>query len=75
MGNVRIQIDHKTSLEDFMEKWEHHFYKSYFSHTLTGGSKVNGNIVQLWQQQAETGQKFPEKYLIKNGKTLQNLIQ
>jgi len=75
MGNVRIQIDHTTCLEDFIEKWEGYFYESYFSHTLNGGSKVNGNIVELWQEQAETGQKFPEKRLIKNGKTLQNLIQ
>jgi PRTRC genetic system protein B len=75
MGNVRIQIDHNTCLEDFMEKWQRYFYESYFSHSLAGGSVVNGNIVQLWQQQLETGQKFPETCLIKNGKTIQNLIQ
>jgi PRTRC genetic system protein B len=75
MGTVNIQIDHTTRLEDFMQKWEQYFYNSYFSHTLQGGSILNGNIVQLWKQQTETSEKFPESCLVKNGESIQNLIK
>lgn len=75
MGNVNIQIDHTTRLADFMVKWEAYFYNSYFSHTLQAGSITNVNIVDLWKKQMENKERFPEHVLVKNGKTIQDIIQ
>ncbi|AYL95280.1 PRTRC system protein B [Mucilaginibacter celer] len=74
MGSVRINIGPDTSLEDFISLWERYFFNSYFSHTIDGGSKVSVNIVQLWQEQGRTLQKFPENYLVKTGLTLQKTL-
>ncbi|TWJ04962.1 PRTRC genetic system protein B [Mucilaginibacter frigoritolerans] len=75
MGNVNINIDRTTHLENFMMQWEQYFFGSYFSHTLGGGRKTNINIVQLWQQQTTSDKKFPEEALVKNGLTLNQLIR
>lgn len=75
MGTVKLGIQSDTCLEDFIGLWEKYFFNSYFSHTIGGGSVVGMNIVQLWQQQAATGQKFPEAHLVKTGKTIKNLLQ
>ncbi|QEC74724.1 PRTRC system protein B [Mucilaginibacter ginsenosidivorax] len=75
MGNVNINIDRGTHLENFMTQWEAYFFGSYFSHTISGGSQINGNIVQLWQQQVSTENRFNELLLVKNGLTLNQLIR
>ncbi|MBT2560177.1 PRTRC system protein B [Pedobacter sp. ISL-68] len=75
MGNVNISIDRGTHLENFMMQWESYFFGSYFSHTINGGSRTNGNIVQLWQQQVATGNRFSDLHLLKNGLTLNQLIR
>lgn len=74
MGSVRIKIEPDTCLEDFTSLWERYFFNSYFSHTIDGGSRVNVNVIQLWQEQGRTGQKFPEKHLINTGLTLQKIL-
>jgi len=75
MGTVNINIDRQTCLEDFMAQWESYFFNSYFTHTLGNHRHCKGNIVQLWQEQAETGRDFPQDELIKNGRTLKDLIR
>jgi PRTRC genetic system protein B len=75
MGNVNINIDRGTHLENFMVQWEAYFFGSYFSHTISGGSRTNGNIVQVWQQQISTENRFNELLLVKNGSTLKQLIR
>lgn len=75
MGSVRIGIEPDTCLEDFIMIWERYFFNSYFSHTIDGGSKVAVNIVQLWQEQGRTGQKFPDTHLIKTNRTLQEILK
>ncbi|SEO07965.1 PRTRC system protein B [Mucilaginibacter gossypiicola] len=75
MGTVDLKIQADTCLEDFIRLWEDYFFNSYFSHTIDGGSNTGKNIVQLWQEQAATGQKFPEEYLIPTGTTLQQVIR
>lgn len=74
MGNVDIDISRKSSLEDFMTAWEAYFWNSYFSHLIGDVSPVQGNIIQLWQQQVNTNKKFPVEVLKKNRKTLKDLI-
>ncbi|UOE47890.1 PRTRC system protein B [Mucilaginibacter sp. SMC90] len=75
MGTVDLKIDAFTCLEDFIRLWEDYFFNSYFSHTIDGGSNAGKNIVQLWQEQAAMGQKFPEEQLISTGKTLVQIIR
>jgi PRTRC genetic system protein B len=74
MGTVNIDIDRQTCLEDFMEKWESYFFNSYFTHTLGNHRHCKGNLVGLWKEQA-TGRHFPQDELIKNGRTLKDLIK
>ncbi|WP_259065020.1 PRTRC system protein B [Mucilaginibacter sp. X4EP1] len=75
MGTVNIQIDRQTCLEDFMAKWESYFFNSYFTHTLGNYRHCKGNLIQLWQEQVATGRDFPQDELIKNGRTLKDLIR
>jgi PRTRC genetic system protein B len=75
MGTVNVKIDRNCCLEDFMAEWENYFFNSYFSHLLADSSPVNGNIVQLWQEQVKTGSDFPVESLIKNNLTIQDLIK
>lgn len=75
MGTVEIEITEKTSLEAFMENWQHYFFNSYFSHLIDEHNPVKGNIVQLWQQQVTTGKPFPCNQMKKNKLTLKDLIR
>jgi PRTRC genetic system protein B len=75
MGTVNINIDRQTHLEQFMAQWETYFFNSYFTHTLGNHRHCKGNLVQLWQEQVGTGREFPQTELIKNGKTLKDLIR
>jgi len=75
MGTVNINIDRQTCLEDFMALWESYFFNSYFTHTLGNHRHCKGNLVQLWQEQVATGKDFPQNELIKNGRTLKDLIR
>ena len=74
MGTVNINIDRQTCLEDFMAQWESYFFNSYFTHTLGNHRHCKGNIVELWKEQA-TWRDFPQDELIKNGRTLKDLIK
>jgi PRTRC genetic system protein B len=74
MGTVNINIDRQTCLEDFMAQWESYFFNSYFTHTLGNHRYCKSNIVELWKEQA-TGRGFPQDELIKNGRTLKDLIK
>lgn len=75
MGNVQIDIDPKCCLEEFISQWENYFFNSKFSHLLDNYNPINGNIVQLWQQQVNCNQPFPLDCLKANGKTLKSLIK
>jgi len=75
MGTVSINIDRQTHLEQFMAQWETYFFNSYFTHTLGSHRHCKGNLVQLWQEQVGTGREFPQNELIKNGKTIKDLIR
>jgi len=74
MGTVDKGMENITCLEDFIARWEHCYWNSYFSHMIAGISPVKGNIVQLWQQQVNTGKKFPLTVLVAEGKTIKDLI-
>jgi PRTRC genetic system protein B len=75
MGTVTIEAANAACLEDFMTAWESYFWNSYFSHLIAGESPVEGNIVQLWQEQVGTGRKFPLEILKKTGRTIKDLIR
>ncbi|WP_345951302.1 PRTRC system protein B [Mucilaginibacter sp. PAMB04274] len=74
MGTVSIRIDRSTRLEDFMAQWEKYFFGSYFSHGLAGGGLTETNIVQLWQQQVDSGKPFQEAALTPHTLTFKSLI-
>jgi len=75
MGNVNINIDRNTRLEDFMAQWEAYFFGSYFSHMLGGETRTKQNIVHLWKNQTTTMDKFPDDTLIACGLNLNQLIR
>lgn len=75
MGTVDIEIDDSCSLEEFIKCWEHYFWNSYFSHLIETTSPVNTNIVELWQTQIATGQKFPADVLVNIKLTIKDLIK
>jgi PRTRC genetic system protein B len=75
MGTVNINIDRQTYLEYFISQWETYFFNSYFTHTIGSHKHCKGNLVQLWQEQISTGRDFPQSELIKNGKTLKDIIK
>ena len=74
MGTVDMGMDKITCLEDFMAAWERCYWGSYFSHLIGEISPVEGNIVQLWQQQVNTQRKFPQDVLKAKDKTIKDLI-
>lgn len=74
MGTVDVGIDKIDCLEDFMAAWERCFWGSYFSHLIGEISPIEGNIVQLWQQQVNTQRKFPLDVLKVTDKTIKDLI-
>jgi len=75
MGNVNINIDRNTHLENFMMQWEQYFFGSYFSHMLGGCDRTRQNIVHLWKNQATTESKFPDETLFTCGLNLNQLIR
>jgi PRTRC genetic system protein B len=75
MGTVNVDIDRSTRLEDFMKQWEQYFFNSYFSHGIDGGGGTACNIVQLWQHQVATNERFPESALKPVSLTLKQLLQ
>jgi PRTRC genetic system protein B len=74
MGTVQIDVENVSCLEDFMTRWEAHFWNSYFTHTIGNESPVKGNIIQLWQNLIGSEKPFPLDVLKKNGKTIKDLI-
>ncbi len=74
MGTVNINIDRQTCLEQFMAQWESYFFNSYFTHTLGNHRHSKGNLVQLWQEQVGTSRDFPQNELVKNGRTIKDII-
>jgi PRTRC genetic system protein B len=75
MGNVDVDIDTHSSLEDFIKAWEDYFFNSYFSHLIGNYSPIKGNIVQLWKGLTGTNKAFPNEVLVKNGKQLKDLLK
>ena len=75
MGTVSIDIKNSTSLEEFINAWEHYFFNSYFSHLLDDYNPINGNCVNLWKVLINTDKPFPKDVLKKNNKTLKNLLR
>jgi len=74
MGTVDTEITANLSLEAFMKAWENYFFNSYFSHVIGGGASVQGNIIQLWQQQIGTGCRFPQDRLKRHSLTLKKVL-
>ena len=74
MGTVHVNIKKSASLEEFTTAWENYFFNSYFSHLMEGHNPIKGNCVNLWKKLIETGETFPSDILLKNNKTLKNLL-
>jgi len=74
MGNVDIEIPENCCLQDFIKAWEVYFFNSYFSHLVQGHACTKMNIVQLWQQQVNSGKHFPKEVLVKTGRKLKDII-
>lgn len=75
MGTVKVELDPKCCLEDFMQTWEGYFWNSKFSHLIQHYSPVKSNIVQLWQSLIGQDKTFPTEILNANGLTLKDIIQ
>lgn len=73
MGTVDIDFDEDCNLVDFINRWEHYFFNSYFSHAIDT-TPLGGNLVSLWQQLINTDTPFPLDVLKRNGKTIKHLI-
>jgi len=73
MGTVSIDIKNSSSVEEFIQAWEHYFFNSYFSHSLCE-NLMKKNIVSLWKDLIGTDKPFPKEALKKNNKTLKNLL-
>lgn len=74
MGTVDTLITTNLSLEAFMKAWEKYFFNSYFSHMIGGVAPIQGNIVQLWQQQISTNRRFPQDCLKKHTLTIKRIL-
>ncbi|MGC4234571.1 MAG: PRTRC system protein B [Niabella sp.] len=74
MGTVDTEITNNLSLEAFIKAWEDYFFNSYFSHVIGGASPVQGNIIQLWQEQVNTNRRFPQDCLKKHTLTLKKIL-
>lgn len=73
MGTVSIEIKNSASVEEFIRAWEHCFFNSYFSHSISE-NLTKTNIVNLWKDLINTDKPFPKEVLKKNNKTLKNLL-
>jgi PRTRC genetic system protein B len=74
MGSVDINIAENCSLDTFATQWERYFFTSTFTHLLGAACPVKGNVIQLWQKQIKTGEKFPLDVLLKTKYTIKNII-
>jgi len=74
MGNVAVKIPNDCPLEKFIELWQDYFFNSYFSHLFGNHQPIKGNIVQLWQNQVNSGNAFPMDRLIPNNIPVNKLI-
>ncbi|WP_217607215.1 prokaryotic E2 ligase family D protein [Chitinophaga sp. GbtcB8] len=75
MGNVDVQIKASASLEEFMNAWETYFFNSYFSHLMQDHNPIKGNCVSLWGKLLRTGEPFPKDVLVKNNRTVKNILR
>lgn len=73
MGTVSIDIKNSSSVEEFVQAWEHYFFNSYFSHSLCS-NLTKKNIVNLWKDLVNTNKPFPKEVLKKKNITLKNLL-
>jgi PRTRC genetic system protein B len=74
MGTVDVNTKNSASLEEFISAWENYFFNSYFSHLMQGHNPIKGNCVNLWKNLIQSGEAFPFEVLLKNNKTLKNLL-
>jgi PRTRC genetic system protein B len=81
MGTVKVEIEDRLYLEDFMSQWESYFFNSNFSHTMHGHVPAKTNIIQLWKNLIESGietgqhQRFANQVLKPNGQQFKDLIK
>ena len=74
MGTVDTDFTDAEDITAFMQRWEQAFWNSYFSHLNGETSPVKGNIVQLWKGLVGTGKPFPKEILVKQGKTIKDIL-
>ena len=74
MGTVDVDIEDDCGLEEFITTWQDYFFQSYFSHAITGGARIKGNMVHLWRGLIEGRRRFPTDVLVKNEMTLSDLV-
>lgn len=74
MGTVDVNIQKSASLEEFIQAWEIYFFHSYFSHLL-GHNPIKGNCVSLWKKLVENGKPFPKEVMVKNNRTLKDILR
>jgi PRTRC genetic system protein B len=75
MGTVNVEIEGSTCLEDFICQWQSYFFNSYFSHHIGGHYPIEGNTIQLWQQQVNSNKAFPIDQLKKSAVIIKELIK
>ncbi|QIH34521.1 PRTRC system protein B [Sphingobacterium sp. DR205] len=74
LGTIKIDIKNSTSVEEFLQAWEHYFFHSYFSHMIAAGNNVEGNCVTLWKSLVTEGTEFPVAVLKPTHLTLKNIL-
>lgn len=74
MGTVETDFSEAENVEQFIQLWEQAFWNSYFSHLNGDISPVNCNIVQLWKGLVGTDKPFPNDVLIKQSKTIKDIL-
>lgn len=75
MGTVDTDFTDAEDIAEFMQRWERVFWESYFSHLNGDTSPVKGNIVQLWKGLVGTDRIFPNDILIKQGKSIKDILR
>jgi PRTRC genetic system protein B len=74
MGTVDVRIKKTASLEEFIQAWEDYFFNSYFSHLIEAHNPIKDNCITLWKTLLKTGEAFPTGILVKNNRTLKDLL-
>lgn len=74
MGNVSVEADRATCLEDYIAHWEKAFFHSRFAHTFAGHYPVQGNIVSLWNGLMGQQGNFPKGVLKPHTLTLKEIL-